>query len=260
MDCAPHLLELPLHLGVLTFGGIMIGMSGSDIRFWYVLRRNLAEAGQANVFSINDNGLRMVDLAVLVMGGVSFVWGAVCIALAAKQFKGRKGNYTGEGTAGWLPVSLIYLLILGAWTGVVSAYTAYSNLRTWSISPGSAYNPPFSQGQQLLLYNIGNAFYTHYPPPLYVPQDFSQTGISASQLAPWNETVSTDQVNSKTLRFIRYQFYKAMVIVLWFNLAIVFTATVVHIAMPFVLRCLGWTRRDKRAKEAHQLESTDYNY
>ncbi len=62
MDCAPHLLEIPLHLGVLTFGGIMMGMSGSDVRFWYVLRRNLNEAGFGDLFTINDNGLRMVDL------------------------------------------------------------------------------------------------------------------------------------------------------------------------------------------------------
>ncbi len=203
-------------------------------------------------------GTLSISSAVLVMGAVSFVWGGICLALAAKQFKGRKGNYTGEGTAAWLPVSLIYLLILGAWTGVVSAYTAYSNLRTWSLSPGSAYNPPFTSSQQLLLYKIGQAFYTHYPPPLDVPADITSLGIQASQLAPWDTTTTIAQVNEVTLRYIRYQFYKAMVIVLWFNLAIVFTAAVTHIALPFLLRCLGWTRREKRAKEHHQLESADY--
>ena len=148
-----------------------------------------------------------------MLGAITFVWGIICIALAAKQFKGRKGNYSGEGTALWLPVTLFYLPLLGAWTGVTSAYTAYANTRTWSLSPGPNYQPPLTEGQQYAISRIGQSFYNSNANPISTVDSFAALGIPGSAIAPWNTATTLEEVNALTLRYLRYQIYKATVIV-----------------------------------------------
>ncbi|KDN52342.1 hypothetical protein K437DRAFT_272548 [Tilletiaria anomala UBC 951] len=259
-DVPAHLLELPLHLGTMSFGAIVMGMAGHDIRLFHMIRHNLAGSSIGGQFSLEDNGLGRVDFAALVIGAITFVWGIICIRLCVGQFKGRRGNYTGEGTKAWLPVTLIYLIILGAWTGITSAYTAYANTRRWSLSPGPAYSTPFSEGVQYALYQIAQSFYSSSAASFYIPDGgFAALGIQADTISPWNSATTAEQANALVNKYLRNgNFYRALVIVLWLTLATVFTATVVHFFMPIVLKYFGLTREDKRKKEMRGLESRDY--
>lgn len=201
------------------------------------------------------------DSAVLVLGAITFVWGIICIALTAKQFRGRKGNYTGEGTAAWIPVLLIYLIILGAWTGVTSAYTAFAVQKSWSITAGPGLVEPLSEGVRFALYQVGQTFYSSYVSPFNIQQNFSFSSISVplATIAPWDTATTLEIANTLPLKYLKYQVLKATVICAWMTLAIVFTATVVHFALPLVLKFFGLTREDKRRKEARQLESQEYS-
>lgn len=61
-DIPAHIVELPLHLGVMTFGAVMIGLSGHDLRVWHVMRASLAASAVGDQIYINDNMFRNIDL------------------------------------------------------------------------------------------------------------------------------------------------------------------------------------------------------
>lgn len=56
-----NLLELPLHFAVMSWGAIVMGMSGHDLRTFHMLRKHLSATSAANTFSIQSNGMESVD-------------------------------------------------------------------------------------------------------------------------------------------------------------------------------------------------------
>lgn len=76
--------------------------------------------------------------------------------MACEQFKGRRGEYSGKGTGAWLVVGLVQFVLLGAWTGVVSAYTAYAVMKHYYFTEGPNYVEPFNQNMAVYLRQISS--------------------------------------------------------------------------------------------------------
>lgn len=93
---------------------------------------------------------------MLIIGAVQFAFSGVCLVLSCEQLKKRRGEKSGKGTAGWLIVGLIQLTLLGAWTGLTAAYTAYSVQKYYSFTEGPAYAEPFDNTHAAYLRQINS--------------------------------------------------------------------------------------------------------
>lgn len=187
-----------------------------------------------------------------MIGAISFVWGIISFLLGAAQFKGRKGSYTGKGTALWGPVSLMYFIFLILWFALTVAYTYYAVNQTWSLT-ASGVSEPLSGPTQFLCYQIAQSFRQGTAQPLFVPESLEQLGIAAVTLGPWGQVTTIDQVNDLAGKYKNILFYRAELICTWFALATVFCTLCVHVALPMLLKTLGWTRQEKRLRESEPI-------
>jgi len=104
----------------------LMGLSGHDIHTWDVMPTKIAEGPFPDLLTLEDNGIRMVSLAVLIISAIAFAFAGFGMVQGCKQFKGRRGDYTGRGTGAFHLIGLGLLVLSGAFVGVASAYTAYS--------------------------------------------------------------------------------------------------------------------------------------
>lgn len=91
---------------------------------------------------------------MLIIGCVQFAFSGLALLLSCEQLKKRRGEYSGKGTHAWLLVGLVQLVLLGAWAGVVPAYTAYCVQKMYSFSRGSDFSEPFDQRHAAYLRQI----------------------------------------------------------------------------------------------------------
>lgn len=91
---------------------------------------------------------------MLIIGAIQFAFSGFALLMACEQFKGRRGEYSGKGTGAWLVVGLVQFVLLGAWTGVVAAYTAYAVMKMYSFTPGSGFAEPFDKVHAVYLRQI----------------------------------------------------------------------------------------------------------
>lgn len=103
-----------------------MGLSGHDLHTWDTIPKKISEGPYPDLLTLKDNGIRMVSLAVLIISAIAFCFSGFGMLQGCKQFKGRKGDYTGRGTSAFHLVGLGLLVLSGAFVGVASAYTAYS--------------------------------------------------------------------------------------------------------------------------------------
>jgi len=73
---------------------------------------------------------------MLIVGCISFAFIGVFLFLSCGQFKGKRGEYSGKGTGAWLFVGLVLLTLSGAWTGAVSAMTAWAVKYSYTFTRG----------------------------------------------------------------------------------------------------------------------------
>lgn len=60
-----NLLELPMHLAFTSWAAILMGMSGHDLRTFYMLRKHLDATPAASSLRIEANGMTAIDTCVL---------------------------------------------------------------------------------------------------------------------------------------------------------------------------------------------------
>jgi len=230
-----------------------MGLSGSHLRQRSSIEDKISRQDFLPGFvNYESNGISPVDIAMLIVGAISFAFALVGIALSCGQFKGRRGEYSGKGSGAWLVVGFVLLLLSGAWTGVASAYTAYSVQKMFSFSRGPAYSEPFTIAQKLYLRNIASYVARQTTQEL----NFSSASqfVDESYLGEWGQVNTIDQANAllgKT-NYLHYIFsYKAAVAVSWVMLGSTFFTMVVHFALPWLWKCLGFVREPEKKKDQY---------
>lgn len=247
----PQLIELPLLGAALGFAAAGMGLGGADIHDFKSLRSSMASSSLKDFVYLEDNGILTVDLLLLIASAVTFFVALVGLALAARQFPKRRGEYSGKGTSAWLLVGLVFLLLSGLWAGTAAAYTAYAVKYTWSFSAGSGFAQPFTLTQKAYLRAVSQKLVSgETGGSLNVLQSASgATGVTDAYLGEWNVD-TLDQANAVPSRYLDYSTkWKAAVIISWFELGTVFLTMVVHFALPFVWKWLGLIRERKPTKQ-----------
>ncbi|EPQ27367.1 uncharacterized protein PFL1_04906 [Pseudozyma flocculosa PF-1] len=240
---APQILELPLLLAVMGFSASLMGLSGHDIVLFARLRD---KATINNLVTIEDNGIRTVDVALLAISSVAFAFSLVALVLACCQFPKRRGERTGKGTYAYVLTGLVLLILSGAYAGIAAAYTAYSVMKTMTFGQGPAYREPFTVADKTLLRSIYNQFAASQS--AVTPYGTTQ---QLSALGEWANIDTLAQANAYLRRnnYLHYRTYRATVAVSWVTLATVFFVMVVHFALPYVLKALGMTRPPKEEED-----------
>lgn len=170
---------------------------------------------------------------MLIVGAIQFAFSGFALLQACEQFKGRRGEYSGKGTGLWLIVGLGQFTLLGAWTGVVTAYTGIAVTRMYQYTPGPNFNQPFDQLRAVYLRQIDFFINQQTSESLYIGQEGGLTNFGFS-LGKWDIT-TLDQANAvlRERRYLNIFSWKAAVAVGWFELGTTFLVTVVHFALPF---------------------------
>lgn len=229
-----------------------MGLGGADFHQFNQIRSKMALTSLAGFVNLEDNGIMIVDIVLLAAGAVTFLVAGLGLLLAAGQFGGRKGEYSGKGTGLWLIIGLLFLLLNGLWAGTAGAYTAYAVQKKPSFTQGPTYSDPFTLQQQLYIRAILQALSSGES-----SQGFSflsspgATGITSQYLGVYD--VSTlDQANAIPERYLDFSNkYTAIVAVSWFTLGTVFLTMVVHLALPFVWKYLGLLRQPKSQRRQY---------
>lgn len=151
----PLLLELPLHLAVLGFAAAIMGLSGSHIHQMASVKDKMAnQSSYPGFVNLEVTNMLQVDLAYLIIGAVQFAFSGFCLLMSCEQFKQRRGEYSGKGSGAWLVVGLGQFILLGAWAGVVPAYTALAVIKQYYFTEGPNYSEPFDQLHAVYLRQI----------------------------------------------------------------------------------------------------------
>lgn len=53
-----------MHLAVMSWGAVMMGMSGHDLRTFHMLRQHLDATSASSMFEIDSNGMTSIDVYV----------------------------------------------------------------------------------------------------------------------------------------------------------------------------------------------------
>lgn len=237
------LLELPLLLAAWGFSIASLGLSGAHIHQWGAIKDKIEnQTGLPGFVNVDNEMITNVDYALLVVAAVQFAFVILAMLLSCEQLKKRRGEYSGKGTKGWLFVGLVQFVLLGAWTGVVAAYTAYAKMKYFRFTAGSAYSEPFTQQQQLYLRQIEYYIRTQSTGSLRVNL------VPGFSLGNWSNVFTLDQANAllASQNYLDIVSYRATVAVGWFSLGTVFLVTVVHFALPFAWRYFGLLREPKK--------------
>lgn len=237
------LLELPLLLAAFGFSIAMMGLGGAHIHQWGAIKDKIANQSSLPGFvEIDNNMITNVDYAIMILGAVQFVFSIFAMLMSCEQLKKRRGEYSGKGTKAWLVVGLVSLLLLGAWTGVVSAYTAFSTMKFYNFTRGPNYSEPFDSKQQLYLRQID------YYIRSQVTGSLRLNIVPDFPIGEWSNITTLQQANSYLGKFNYNSIfsYRAAVAVGWFQLGSVFLVTVIHFALPFAWRYLNLLREPKK--------------
>lgn len=236
------LLELPLLLAAFGFSAALMGLSGAHIHQMASIKDKMQnQSSLPNFVILNEDKILNVDYAMLVIGAVQFVFCLFAMLMSCEQLKKRRGEYSGKGTRGWLLIGLVQFVLLGAWTGIVAAYTAYTVQKSYSFSPGSEYSEPFDQKQRLYLRQID------YYIRSQVTGSLRLNNVPDFDLGVWN-VQNLQQANAYLAQtnYLDIFSWRAAVAVGWFELGTVFLVTVVHFALPFVWKYFGLLREPKK--------------
>ncbi|PWN35677.1 uncharacterized protein FA14DRAFT_160722 [Meira miltonrushii] len=237
------LLELPLLLAAFGFSIAMMGLGGAHIHQWASLQDKIANQSSLPGFvGVDNNNITNVDYAIMILGAIQFVFSIFAMLMSCEQLKKRRGEYSGKGTKAWLVVGLTSLLLLGAWTGVVSAYTAFSTIKFYKFTQGPNYSEPFNTEQQLYLRQI------NYFIQAQITSSLKLVNIPGFPLGEWSNIYTIQEANAylNTFNYNSIFSYRAAVAVGWFQLGSVFLVTVVHFALPFAWRYLNLLREPKK--------------
>jgi hypothetical protein len=252
----PLLLELPLHLAVLGFAAALMGLTGSHIHQMASVKDKIANQSSFPGFvNLETTNMLQVDLAMLIIGCVQFAFSGFALLMCCEQFKKRRGEYSGKGSGAWLVVGLGQFVLLGAWTGVVAAYTAYAVMKQYSFTEGPSYVEPFDQLHAVYLRQIAKYIQSQTSGSLKIGEPNGATNFGFS-LGQWDITTLA-QANAVVheTRYLDNFTWKAATAVGWFELGTTFLVTVVHFALPFVWRYFGLVRqpREKGASKYNDL-------
>lgn len=241
---APQLLEIPLQLGVVAFSVTLLGLSAWDFARWKTLRDRTTIN---NLVRLEDNGMQMVVTATMIVAAITFAVGNLAAFLGCTQFPKRRGERTGKGTYGYILVGLVELTLSGALTGIASAYTAYAVQKHPSFSRGPNYSEPFTDSQKVFLRSLYSQFANGQ-----LSNTPTTTTQSLAALGPWANINNLDQANAFLAqnRYLNYTTYRVTTAIAWITLGTTFFVTVVHFALPIVLKFFGMTRPPKGEEPA----------
>lgn len=254
----PLLLELPLHLGVLSFAAALMGLSGSHIHQMGSVKDKMANQSSFPGFvNLEVTNMLQVDLALLIIGCVQFAFSGFALLQCCEQFKKRRGEYSGKGSAMWLVVGLVQFVLLGAWAGVVPAYTAIAKIKQYSFTEGPAYAEPFDQLHAVYLRQIARFIQQQTTSNLMIGVEGGATDFGFS-LGQWdiNTLAEANAIVHKS-RYLNNFTWKAATAVGWFELGTAFLVTVVHFALPFGEFSSRWSEISTHADLLFTLQSGD---
>lgn len=117
----------------------------------------------------------------------------------------------------------------------------------FSFARGPGYSEPFTISQQLYLRNVASYVARQ------TTQEFNFTSAAAfadeSYLGAWGQVTNLDQANAllNETNYLHYVFsYKAATAVSWVMLGVTFFTMVVHFALPWLWKCLGFVRQPEK--------------